>query len=191
MRSWPELIDTLMLGTRESLPPGDSRNSPEHVLLSDIALAYACRRAGFAESRAKTLPEIDPAPPETLPACSLAAVESLHRITAAPYTRELARDWFLYIRARGKRVPHTALPFVLSLATQFPDFAPYVVPVLGARGRWIVERTKAYEALLQPTLWNADAGADLRGAALPEDNAWLSATYQITRDEMMKGLAHE
>jgi hypothetical protein len=186
---WPELVDSLILGTQFGTLAGGTV-APELELLRNLALAGASRRAGYVPHAVKSMPEIDPAPTETLPACSLAAVDALRRVLDQAYTQDLARDWFLYIRGRGKRVPHVALSYVLHLTVQFTGYEPYVVPVLGARGRWMVERMPAFASLRQPELWE-NASAELPGAELNTEYEWIRDLMTQARDLMMEALAHE
>lgn len=184
MKPWSELLDSFMLGTRDSAA---ADLPPERELLQQLALVGAYRRAGYAASTVRTLPEIDPAPPEMLPACSLNAAEWLTRVSGHAYSRELSLDWFLFMHQHGRRMPHTVLPYVLKLATQHPSWAPYIAPVLGARGRWMVERSDTYPMLQAPDLWDGSERPPLNAAEIdPKNTALLEL-----RQQMMEGLAYE
>lgn len=189
MKHWQELLDTFMLGTRDIVATAqtDDSISSEQMLLKQLALTGTFRRAGYTAKSSKTPLKLDPAPPETLPACSIKAIDWLQRVAGSAYTRELALDWFLFMRKHGKRVPHTALPYVLTLAAQHKTWAPYIVPVLGERGRWMVSRSTSYAALQQPELWQASEHAALKAAEIDPENKMLTELHT----QMMEGLAHE
>ena len=189
MKHWLELLDTLMLGTRDSAATAqtDEGVSPEQMLLRQLALAGTFRRAGYIAKPVKTPLKIDPAPPETLPACSLKSIDWLQRVAGNAFTRELAFDWFLFMRAHGKRVPHAALPYILNLAVQHKTWPPYIVPLLGERGRWMVERSTSYAVLQQPELWQDSERAALKAAEIDPENKMLTELHA----QMMEGLAHE
>jgi hypothetical protein len=188
MKAWAELLDYLMIGTDgAAIEPEDPYRdcTPEQVLLKQIALAALYRRAGYTAQKVKTLPKIDPAPPETLPPCSAIAVDWLRRVVSLIHTQELALDWFLLIRARGKRVPHTELPYLLDLSSKHPEWAPYIMPIIGERGHWMVAQTDAYPNLRQPDLW--PDGESLRASVIDPNNQLLMDLHK----EMMEGLADE
>lgn len=189
MTTWAELIDQVMLGTRgAAMPSGEwEGNTPEQALLKQFALAGAARRAGLVTQAVRTMPTIDPAPPENRPACSAIALEWLKKVERINYARELIRDWCLFIARRQKRVPHTALPYVLNIATTQAQWAPYLMPLVGERGRWLIDRNEAYAALRQLELWSGELASELKPAEIAEDNKILLEL----RSQMMEGLVHE
>jgi hypothetical protein len=189
MNTWSELVDQAMLGTQGTpAPTGEwASYSPEQVLLKQIALVGAARRAGLVTQAVRSMPVIDPAPSESLLPCSAFAIDWLKKLDRTAYARELIRDWCLFIIKRRKRVPHTALPYVLTLSTAQPQWAPYLLPLVGERGRWLVDRTEAYVVLRQSELWSGEAALDLKPAEIAEDNNILITL----RNQMMEGLAHE
>ncbi len=155
MTPWSELLSQLMLGTHGSnAPTGDFTDfTPEQALLKQLALGGLTRRAGFMAKAVKALPKLDPAPAEVQAACSQQAMEWLSLVESNASTRELALDWFIFIHSRGKRVPLHSLTYVLELSNRHSSWAPYIVPVIGARGRWIVEKTDYYPHLQNKELW--------------------------------------
>jgi hypothetical protein len=189
MKPWSELLTQMMLGTQNAnMPAGEFAGlAPEQALLKQLGLAGAYRRAGYVARAAKSLPEANPAPPERLPACSLNAVDWLRRVEGYSYTQALALDWFLFMHGRGKRVPHSALPYLLELSNRHATWGPYIVPVLGERGRWMVERSDAYPHLRLPELWMEGELPPLNKAEFDPNNKMLIDL----RNQMMEGLAHE
>ncbi|MBA3868505.1 MAG: hypothetical protein H0X30_05075 [Anaerolineae bacterium] len=189
MNTWAELTDQVMLGTQ-----GTSTSSyewaaftPEQALLKQLALVGAARRAGLIAQAVRSMPFIDPAPSEMLLPCSMFALDWLKKIDRASYARELIRDWCLFILERQKRVPHIALPYVLNLAATQSQWAPYLLPLVGERGRWLIDRNEAYLALRQTELWSVETALELKPAEIADDNKILITL----RSQMMEGLAHE
>jgi hypothetical protein len=150
-----ELLNQLMLGTQGSAAPsGDFAHfTPEQALLKQLALWGHTRRAGFVAKTAKSMPQIDPAPAETHSPCSLRAIDWLQLVESKASTRELAFDWFIFIKGRGKRVPLISLSYVLELSNRYSEWTPYIAPVIGERGKWIVQKTEFYPRLRQQELW--------------------------------------
>jgi hypothetical protein len=187
MKTWAELMDQAMLGIQVT-PSGEGGSySSEQVLLKQIALAGAARRAGLVTQVVRSLPTIDPAPSEKLLPCSTFALDWLKKVDRTTYARELIRDWCLFIIKRRKRVPHTALPYVLNLAVTQQQWACYLMPLVGARGRWLIERNEAYTALRQTELWSDKMTSELKTAEIAEDNKILITL----RNQMMEGLTYE
>jgi hypothetical protein len=190
MINWIELLDQAMLGTQGANPPTGAWAglTPEQALLKQFALAGAARRAGVMAQAVRTPPTIDPAPPETLRPCSGLALDWLKKVERTTYTHELIRDWCLVMIDRRRRVPHTALPYVLNLAIKPKSpWIPYLLPLVGERGRWLIERNEQYAALRQTDLWTPEATSDLKPAEIPETNKMLIDL----RSQMMEGLDHE
>jgi hypothetical protein len=111
----------------------------------------------------------------------------LKKLERTSYAHELIRDWCLLIVKRQKRVPHAALPYVLNLASNQQKWIPYLLPLVGERGHWLIDRTESYAALRQPELWSGEMTLDLKPAEIAEDNKILITL----RSQMMEGLAHE
>ncbi len=189
MSTWTELIDQAMLGTQDiPMTTGEwAGHTPEEALLKQFALVGTARRAGLMAQAVRSMPAIDPAPPESLLPCSALALDWLKKVERAAYARELIRDWCLVMIERRKRVPHTALPYVLNLANTQPQWVPYLLPLVGERGRWLIDRTETYVALRQTELWSGEAFLELKPADIADDNKMLIEL----RSQMMEGLAHE
>jgi hypothetical protein len=186
--NWIALIDDLIMGTQGSPAPSDefAGLTPEAALLKRLALAGTARRAGFVAAAVKKIPDSDPAPPEMLRPCSRIAVEWLkHAVHMEKSCRTFAPIWFMTIAAKRKRVPHNTLPYILGLAARHDDLAPYIVPVLGERGRWIVERSESYASLKQAELWEREQ-TPLAVPEIPKYPHWIEF-----HEQMMEGLAHE
>ena len=189
MNTWAELIDQVMLGTQGAASPSSewASHTPEQALLKQIALAGAARRGGYVSPAVRSLPELNPAPPEVLPACSIIAVDWLRKMERTTYARELIRDWGIFMIGRRKRVPHTALPAVLGIINKHEQWIPYLLPVIGERGRWLIENSEGYAELRKPELWSGEEKSALKAAEIAEDNKLLIDL----RKQMMEGLAHE
>jgi hypothetical protein len=178
-----------MLGTQGSAAPtGDfAPFTPEQALMKQLALGGQTRRAGFVAKSVKTMPVIDPAPPETQPACSQKAMDWLFLVANNGSTRELAFDWFILIQGRGKRVPLKSLATVLDFSNRHPTWVPYIAPVIGARGRWLVEKTNVYPNLQQENLWRKTGRPELRPT---EINSNYTKILEL-HTQMMEELARE
>lgn len=189
MSTWSELTDQAMLGAQDNQTTSEewAGHTPEQALLKQIALVGAARRAGFMPQAVRSMPTIDPAPPERLLPCSTLALDWLKKVERTPYARELIRDWCLVICERRKRVPHTALPYVLNLANTQPQWVPYLLPLVGERGLWLIDRTDSYGALRQTELWSGRVSLELEPANIADDNKMLIDL----RSQMIEGLAYE
>jgi hypothetical protein len=188
MDNWEDLLNTAIIGTQNNPPPqgSDANDSAEQSLLKQLALASIMRRAGSISAQGKPPTETDTPLPETLPKCSLVAMGWLRRTAESTVTRVLAMEWFLLIASRQKRIPHTDLHYVLNLSNKTADYAPYIVPVMGERGKWLVSRSDTYPHLKQQELWTGEAAA-LQVPAIDPAN-----TYLINqREQMLKDLAYE
>jgi hypothetical protein len=187
--NWNELLDQALLGTSGTPPAGDiwTGHTPEQALLKQLMLQAVMRRAGYQAQSVRTLPTADPAPPEVLAPCSGLALDWLKQVERTSWTHELIRDWCLHIMQRRKRIPHAALPHVLHLATKQPQWAPYLLTLVGERGRWLIARTEAYESLRQADLWNGERMPELHPAQIEDTNTMLINL----RKDLMEGLAHE
>lgn len=192
--NWLALMDDLIMGTQGSPAPTDefAGLTPEAALLKRLALATAARRAGYVAAAVKKMPDADiqPAPPETLRACSRFAVGWLRRGNLIDRSHKVFTPiWLLTIAAKHKRVPHPALPYVMGLTARNPELAPYIVPVIGERGRWLLERadshSSSYAPLKQTELWEAKQ-ATLATPEVPKHQNWIEFY-----EHMMEGLAHE
>lgn len=188
MTAWSELITQLMLGTQGSpAPSGDFAGAtPEQALLKQLALSGQKRRAGFVASNVKTLPQADPAPPETMPVCSHQAIWWLHTVLDKPQTRELAYDWFIHIKKRGKRVPLGTVAYLLDFAKRDPKWASYVLPVIGARGKWLIEKSDFYPKM-RDELWLEANRSPLKPTEIHPNAKGLLQIHQ----QMMEVLARE
>jgi len=62
-----------------------------------------------------------------------------------------------------------------------------LLPVIGERGRWMIENSEGYAELRKPELWSMEEMPELKAAEIAEDNKLLIDL----RKQMMEGLAHE
>lgn len=197
MNIWSELLDQALLGTQGNLfiEMHLDSHTPEQTLLKELVLVGAKRRAGFVAPTVKTLPTVDPAPPETLPPCSALALSWYKKLAGSAYLRNLIQDWSLLLIQRRKRVPHSELVTVLNAAVKQPEWGPYLMPVVGERGRWLADRTDAYAALRQPELWSGEFISQLTPAkpldeSIPSSE-WVNQSIIATRENMLKELNNE
>lgn len=171
MTDWNALMDAAIIGTRGSKLETPSGMTPEAALLRRLALASAQRRAGYVAGTAKPRAAIEPPPPEVLPVCSEQELTWLTIINTA-HLSPLIPEWCLLIVQRGKRVPHRMLPYVLKIAANHRETAPYIAQVIGERGKWMVDRSDGHNtlkaALALPALPTAppDLPLDSRGVVL-------------------------
>lgn len=169
-----------MLGTQST----DQGTFAEQATLKQLAMASAARRAGFIAQKS-TPPTADPAPKETLKTCSLTEMQWLHKLEHSYFGKELVRNWCIEMINRKKRVPHTALPRILALINNNKDWAAYLLPLIGERGCWLIERSDTYEKFRQTPLWTGEDAPELTPAEKPNE--------QVSKllAEMMEGIAHE
>lgn len=189
MTQWQPLVNTLLLGTQNAPDAVEAAagESPEQALLRQVALASVYRHAGYVPRTVKP-PQINAAPPETQPACSAEALRWMHRLNEHYTSRQLMPDWFLLIANRGKRLPHSELPYLLNMAAQTPNWMAYLWPILGERGRWMITHTWGEKQTRTRGLWEAAAAEiDLKPAEIEEKRTELLEL----RKEMMEGLANE
>jgi len=132
-------------------------------IATDAAIASAMSRAGYRGSIAHA--PLPPCPSEQLQSVSAASSATLARLLADG-DPVLVEEWLTLAKLRNLRVGHSSLPALLDWGVGVGRAArtPLVLPVLGARGRWL--------ASLNP-IWSALVGA----SSLPADpvGAWSTS----------------
>jgi len=125
-------IDALLAQTGED-------NAERRLLLAAGAWSVY-RRAGQMpvrltqeDSAAQT---VQPAPPETLAACSPTIVSALEEMLLGQFDG-IVIEMATRLREAGQRLPHALLPPALYLGTQKEHLRAALAPVLGERGRWL------------------------------------------------------
>jgi hypothetical protein len=129
-------------GTSREAPPasglptddllGSAKRSPERDLLLRAGMHAVYRAAGRRGEPGVEAPE--PAPEETLPACSAKAAEIVRRLLVAKRT-EILLEALDRLRLAGLRVPHALLPAALDVKQT--ELRPAMAAVLGERGLWL------------------------------------------------------
>lgn len=140
---WAEIIDQMIVGT-------DAATAP--LLLRQAALSAVYRRAGMVTPVSKTSVDLKPAPPETLKACAVREATEMLR-----YEREVPMNlliplWLTVLYRKQKRIPHKLLPQFLTLGKTSRHFVPYILRVLGERGRWMIEGSEDFDYMKQQIL---------------------------------------
>lgn len=150
---WPELLRLALLGTeRAALPPElysrEEEDSPEDALLREAYTHYLLARGARPwETYERPLKASAPAEP-AVPCSPRAAQLLLHMLEGhhEPALPEFVR----LLAAHGKVLPHAALPSLLDLCLEQPDYWPLVAPALGERGAWLARRHPHWSGLLPP-----------------------------------------
>lgn len=150
----PTLAQALLLGSERLAtpppPPHDSlaaawaqldwASAKEASLLTAAALAGTARAAGTVA--AGSLAGIEPAPAETQPPASTAAISVLRQLFAEE-ARPLLPEWLELCARRGARVPPFFLRALLDLA-RTPAERAATNAVIGERGRWLARHNPAW-----------------------------------------------
>jgi len=148
MSVWTEIIDAALIGCERKAPSlngaGDKlggllaqldQNDREGALLGAAALVSLYERAG-------TLPlkDMPPAPeacePDGAPRCGEGAAGRLAMMLRGEYV-ELFPEWLAKAAAAGRRAPEELLPELLELGRVRVWLREAILPLLGARGRWL------------------------------------------------------
>lgn len=156
---WPELVKLAVVGTEgrafpsfhppEELapfaPPGASSASaatPEAALLAFAGVLASWREAGSLPPAASS-PAPEPAPPEDLRPLSTACERRLTMILEGNMLFALP-EWLREAAARGRAVPFHCIPTLVESRMRIPGLARLIAPVLGSRGRWLVDLNGAW-----------------------------------------------
>ena len=111
----------------------------ERRLLLAAGAAAVYRLAGYVAAAADEPPV--PAPDESLPACSPAAALLLRLVVVGPH-EDLLPEALDRLRRADLRLPFELLP--LALGRREPELRAALLPVLGARGRWLSGFNRAW-----------------------------------------------
>ena len=163
MSYWTDLVSAALVGTAHapvpSLPASGtavdsllgqlSEQAPERRLLASAALLTTWERAGNQPFSIST-PRPEPAPPDTRPQCPPLAAQHLARILQGDMGLVLG-EWLEVLSASGRSLPHRWLPELLDLACQKHDLQARILPLLDARGHWLVDQHKDWQDLLMPS----------------------------------------
>lgn len=152
---WPALHKTALLGTARA---GESLSAPqdapqavraaldgdrEGALLSLLAACSLARRAGavpLALEDAAVAASICPDEARTVaPAAACARLRGLNGAESA-----LLSEWLQIAREKAVVAPHDALPGLLRLGSRSKAVRADLLPVLGARGRWLAAQNQEW-----------------------------------------------
>ena len=169
------LIRSAITGTSQEAPPasvlptddllGSAEGmSPERDLLLRAGMRAVYRVAGRRATTGVEAPQ--PAPMETLPACSAKAAEVVRQLLA-DQRDAILREALERLRLAGLRLPHALLPVALDV--QQEELRPAVSAVLGERGRWLAGFNPAWAwATIPEGGTEEDDEAAWEEGALPE-----------------------
>lgn len=150
----------------------------EETLLTAAGLVGAYERAGTLPARTDE-PLPDAASADTIPVVSAAAGEMLAQMLGGS-RREILVEALSLMADRGRRAPEPLLPVLLDLGERSAEYRRRVVPVLGARGRWLAGLNDA---------WEYARGVD--PSAVPGDTAQIRAIWEESgRDARASLLRH-
>lgn len=175
---WIDLVTTATLGTERRAPAWPqpagqlgallSQVGPadrEGALLSAAAIVSLYRRAARLPQPSDT-PALPAADQDDLPVCPPGALQHLAALLDGAQ-RGLLPEWLAALAQSGRRVPAAYLPALLELGRGQPALHAQIVPVLGARGRWLATQNPAWSYAVpagRSSLPRADDRAALAGA---------------------------
>jgi hypothetical protein len=156
-QNWEELVRRLLLGTdqlpAEELQTGDAAADEEtedhQQLLEAIGITQILRQG------ARQLPLLDealpsPAPEATQAPCSGRSVQHLQAILDGHHQPALP-EFAQLLQKHQKQLPHEALPELLEQCREKPELWLLIQPILGTRGRWLLQQHPHWSALLPTT----------------------------------------
>jgi hypothetical protein len=183
------LTRAAITGTSREAPPASglptddllegAKMSPERDLLLRAGMHAVYKAAGRKAETGVEGPQ--PAPQETLPACSAKAAEVVRRLLAGR-REEILREALERLRLGGLRLTPALLPAALDV--QQPELRPAVAAVLGERGRWLAGQNVAW-------------GWTIGGSEQDDETVWeegaiedrLAALRRVRRRDRSRGLA--
>lgn len=147
-----QLVATALVGTAQRPNADTSTGTPldavtgaliadgtERAVLLQAGAWAVYTQAGYVAER--ECPAVEPAPEETMPACSQSAgllLDSLLTGMQSP----LVPEALVRLRRAGLRLPHDVLPVALAIRDEGARAA--LLPVLGERGRWLSQFNPAW-----------------------------------------------
>ncbi|MEM9928700.1 MAG: DUF5691 domain-containing protein [Bacteroidota bacterium] len=146
---WPALLRQLLLGTdQQPTPPEESLAGEEDAvegLLTAVASAHLLRKGARPleqwQGDLAKLPEV-----EEGASCSWRSVQHLKTILSGDRLQALP-EFARLLERYEKRLPPESLPELLDQCLEEPALWPLVRPILGARGRWLLEQSQHWSRL--------------------------------------------
>lgn len=161
---WQEISTAALLGTRRKpfrlKDPGGAGageaaallktgGDGEHLLLQSAAVAVIYRQAGQLPAQGSPTRPV-PCPEDDWPRCSQKAGDCLAIILSGGMT-ELLGEWIEIAALRRQRVREEHLPALLQQQKMIQPLRRALLPVLGARGRWLAAQNPDWRAFVYHT----------------------------------------
>lgn len=210
------IVTTALVGTAQQWQAKSSTDTPLDTLIAQLPENASERTlllsAGawsvyqWAGKLAESIPELpEPAPEESLPACSLSASMQLHRMLLGDHS-DLLPEALEQVHKAGYRLPHELLPMALSVRGH--DVRSALFPVLGERGYWLSHLNPDWNWVQQfvsgsgntlppnaETLWEEGTTAQraeilrrLRTLDTEKARTWLETTWNQEKAEARSAL---
>jgi hypothetical protein len=192
MDLWNDIVTTAALGTerRAFVPSADEQlgallariDPAEHegALLAAAAAVALYRRAGRLPASA-TWPAAPECVLDDMPACTPHAERRLATMLEGT-NRALLPEWLAALAAAQRHAPHALLPELLELGRTHADLRAAILPVMGARGRWLAAQNPdwSYAGLRAESLELGASEQELGDSAekLKAQNAQLIAAWE-------------
>lgn len=200
MNDWHTLTKAALLGTRRTavptLPPHSpaadllaalAGDDPAHQLLATAGTLALQQNAGRLPTRAA---QSDTPPPlaaaDEWPTCSRRAAQRLDTILGGT-RRPLLREFLAALQRHQQRIPEHLLPALLTHGAKMAHTRPIILPVLGARGRWLARQNPAW-VFASPALEQWDVLLDVWRAADKTGRQGLLRQLRHTRPAVGRDL---
>lgn len=167
MSAWSELERVALLGTRresvhipdvapalDALLSSLNREDGEHALLSIAGTLDLYEQIGRMPGRLRP-DSAARAPQESMPACPPHAASYIAQMLEGPL-RNLMPEFLQELQKQGMRLPDTLLPNMLAYGHKRTMVRPFILPVLGRRGRWLAGHHQSWTyATVDPGSWSS------------------------------------
>lgn len=168
MKNWSAISKTALLGTqRASLPQFRDQGpleellgslndeTPEHKLLQVVGILGLHEQIGQLPEQLIPNPDSPSSKAfDDQPSCPNPAAERLSAMLDGRF-RELLPEFLSALHESNQRLPAVLLPDFLERGVKSPLLRPYILPVLGERGRWLAAQNQAWSyASLAVEDWN-------------------------------------
>jgi uncharacterized protein DUF5691 len=176
MNLWTEIINVSLIGSeRKALSLNGAadklgvllgrldQNDREGALLGAAALVSLYKRAGSLPSN-DTRPAPEACEPDGAPRCSEQAATHLAMMLRG-VNKALLSEWMAKTAAAGRRAPEELLPPLLNFCRTQEETQEEILPVLGARGRWLAAQNPEWAYAISgfdETLWETGSSGQRR-----------------------------